>query len=121
MVLVVAGNNLPKPYTNLTGAIVLPELKLGLDGLQLRSQPLASNAVAVLPSSYSTWSRHPDLPVFRSSITPPTNASGLRFKRHLTMTPARLEVRMDSLLPFLQGTCTPYNMPVYPGARRKTG
>ena len=25
---------------------------------------------------------------------------------------------MDSLLPFLQGTCTPYNMPVYPGARR---
>jgi len=23
---------------------------------------------------------------------------------------------MDSLLPFLQGTCTPYNMPVYPGA-----
>jgi hypothetical protein len=44
--------------------------------------------------------------------------SVLRFKRHLTMTPARLEVRMDSLLPFLQGTCTPYNMPVYPGARR---
>ena len=38
--------------------------------------------------------------------------SVLRFKRHLTMTPARLEVRMDSLLPFLQGTCTPYNMPV---------
>jgi hypothetical protein len=25
---------------------------------------------------------------------------------------------MDSLLPFLQGTCTPYNMPVYPGAQR---
>jgi hypothetical protein len=24
---------------------------------------------------------------------------------------------MDSLLPFLQETCTPYNMPVYPGAR----
>jgi len=24
---------------------------------------------------------------------------------------------MNSLLPFLQGTCTPYNMPVYPGAR----
>jgi hypothetical protein len=33
------------------------------------------------------------------------------------MTPARLEVRIDSLLPFLQGTCTPYNMPVYPGVR----
>ena len=28
---------------------------------------------------------------------------------------------MDSLLPFLQGTCTPYNMPVYPGARRLVG
>jgi hypothetical protein len=28
---------------------------------------------------------------------------------------------MDSLLPFLQGTCTPYNMPVYPGALRLAG
>jgi hypothetical protein len=28
---------------------------------------------------------------------------------------------MDSLLPFLQGTCTPYNMPVYPGALRVAG
>jgi len=34
------------------------------------------------------------------------------------MSHARLEVRMESLLPFLQGTCTPYNMPVYPGAQR---
>jgi len=25
---------------------------------------------------------------------------------------------MESLAPFLQGTCTPYNMPVYPGAQR---
>ena len=25
---------------------------------------------------------------------------------------------MESLLPFLQGTRTPYNMPVYPGAQR---
>src|ERR1017187_4039394 len=40
MVLVVAGNNLPKPYTNLTGAIMLPVLKLDLDGLQLRNHPL---------------------------------------------------------------------------------
>jgi hypothetical protein len=24
---------------------------------------------------------------------------------------------MESLFPFLQKTCTPYNMPVYPGAR----
>ena len=28
---------------------------------------------------------------------------------------------MDSLLPFLQGTCTPYNLPVYPGALRDAG
>jgi len=34
------------------------------------------------------------------------------------MSHARLEVRMESLAPFLQGTCTPYNMPVYPGAQR---
>jgi hypothetical protein len=34
------------------------------------------------------------------------------------MSHARLEVRMESLLPFLQGTRTPYNMPVYPGAQR---
>jgi hypothetical protein len=25
---------------------------------------------------------------------------------------------MESLAPFLQGTSTPYNMPVYPGAQR---
>jgi hypothetical protein len=75
-------------------------------------QPLANVAAAVLPSSYSEGSRHPVLPAFRSSIARPTNASVLRFKRHLTMTPARLEVRMDSLLPFLQRIHTPYNMPV---------
>jgi len=34
------------------------------------------------------------------------------------MSHAKLEVRMESLAPFLQGTCTPYNMPVYPGAQR---
>ena len=31
-----------------------------------------------------------------------------------------LEVRMESLSPFLQGSFIPYNMPVYPGARRET-
>ena len=34
------------------------------------------------------------------------------------MSHAKLEVRMESLIPFLQGTYTPYNMPVYPGAQR---
>jgi hypothetical protein len=37
------------------------------------------------------------------------------------MPPARLGVRMDSLLPFLQGFFLPYNMPVYPGALRIGG
>src|SRR5450631_3170662 len=39
VVLVVAGNNLPKPYAGLTGAIMLPALKLSLDGFQLRNHP----------------------------------------------------------------------------------
>jgi hypothetical protein len=69
--------------------------------LRRTDSPLAISAAAVLLSSYSEWSRRPDLRAFRSSIAPPTDASGLRFKKHLTMPPARLEVRMDSLLPFL--------------------
>ena len=40
MVLVIAGDNLPKPHTDLTGAIMLPALKLSLDGLELRNHPL---------------------------------------------------------------------------------
>src|ERR1035438_7678423 len=40
MVLVVAGDNTPKPYTNLTGAIMLPALKLSLDSLELCNHSL---------------------------------------------------------------------------------
>src|SRR5664280_284496 len=40
--------------------------------LRRTEQPLAHNAAAVLPSSYSPGSRHPDLPTFRSSIAGPT-------------------------------------------------
>ena len=43
--------------------------------LRRTDSPLAINVVAVLPSSYSEWSRHPDLRAFRSSISPPTDAS----------------------------------------------
>jgi hypothetical protein len=43
--------------------------------LRRTGQPLANNVAAVLPSSYSEWSRHPDLQAFRSSIAPPTDAS----------------------------------------------
>src|SRR5580692_9906339 len=40
MVLVVAGDHTPKPYTDLTGAIMLTALKLGLDGFELRNHTL---------------------------------------------------------------------------------
>src|SRR5438445_8884893 len=40
--------------------------------LRRTEQPLAISAAAVLPSSYSEWSRHPDLRAFRSSIASPT-------------------------------------------------
>jgi hypothetical protein len=42
----------------------------------------------------------------------------LRFGSHLTMYPARLEARMDSLLSFPVGLFHPYNMPAYPDALR---
>ena len=37
---------------------------------------------------------------------------GLRFATPLAMCHARLEVRMESLSPFLWGSCIPDNMPV---------
>src|SRR6516162_5959754 len=40
MVLVIAGDHAPKPYTDLTGAIMLTALKLGLDGFELRNHTL---------------------------------------------------------------------------------
>src|SRR5664279_2280699 len=40
MVLVVAGDHAPKPYTDLTGAIMLTALKLNLDGFELRNHTL---------------------------------------------------------------------------------
>src|SRR5216684_3650552 len=43
--------------------------------LRRTDNPLAMYVAAVLPSSYSKWSRHPDLRAFRSSIAPPTDAS----------------------------------------------
>ena len=42
MVLVVTGDNTPKPYTDLTGAIMLTALKLDLDGFELRNHALSS-------------------------------------------------------------------------------
>ena len=40
MVLVVAGDHTPKPYTDLTGAIMLTASKLSLDDLELRNHSL---------------------------------------------------------------------------------
>src|ERR1035438_5302558 len=40
MVLVVAGDNTPNPYTDLAGAIMLTASKLSLDGLELRNHAL---------------------------------------------------------------------------------
>src|SRR5215472_6416337 len=70
-------------------------------------QPLADNVAAVLPSSISERSRRPDPSAFRSSIARPTGTSGLRFTRHLAMSPARLEARMESLFSFPVGLLHP--------------
>jgi hypothetical protein len=40
MIMVVTGDHTPKPYPDLTGAIMLTALKLGLDGFELRNQSL---------------------------------------------------------------------------------
>src|SRR5207245_2182872 len=80
-------------------------------------QPLANSVAAVLPSSISEGSRHPDPSAFRSSIAPPTGTSGLRFTRHLTVPPARLEARMESLFSFPVGLFHPLQ---HAGLSRRT-
>ena len=40
MVLVVTLHNLPEPHADVTRAMMLPVLELGLDDLELRNQPL---------------------------------------------------------------------------------
>ena len=62
---------------------------------------------AVLPSSISERSRHPDPSAFRSSIARPTGTSGLRFRNQLALSPARLEERMESLFSFPVGLLHP--------------
>ena len=42
MVLVITQHNLPKPSTDLATTIMLPALKLSLNGFQLRDHPLLS-------------------------------------------------------------------------------
>ena len=88
--------------------------------LRRTGQPLACNAAAVLPSSYSSGSRHPDLPRFRSSIARPTNASV--YASNDTSRGHPQDSRSGWIRYFL--SCRdlhPYNMSVYPGARRVRG
>src|SRR5437879_1830535 len=76
-----------------------------------------NSVAAVLPSSISERSRYPDPSAFRSSIAPPTGTSGLRFTRHLTVPPARLEARMESLFSFPVGLFHPLQ---HAGLSRRT-
>src|SRR5207244_1259327 len=76
-----------------------------------------NSVAAVLPSSISEGSRHPDPSAFRSSIARPIGTSGLRFTRHLTVPPARLEARMESLFSFPVGLFHPLQ---HAGLSRRT-
>src|SRR4029077_20205856 len=71
------------------------------------SNPLAINVVAVLPSS----TRNGVGILYRTGFSklnhPAHRYLCLRFKRHLAMSPARLEARMDSLLSFPVGLFHP--------------
>ena len=51
VVLVVALHNLPKPYADLTRAMVLPVLKLSLDNADLRNHPLLRRNAPDIKSS----------------------------------------------------------------------
>src|SRR5207248_1053124 len=85
--------------------------------LRRTGQPLANRVVAVLPSSISERSRHPDPSAFRSSIARPTGTSGLSFTRHLAVSPARLEARMESLFSFPVGL---FHLLQHAGLSRRT-
>ena len=66
---------------------------------------------AVLPSS--NQERVGILVLRFSKLNSPTHRYPcLRFKRHLTMPPARLRAKMESLSPFLWDSFIPCNMPV---------
>src|ERR1700758_1236622 len=94
-------------------------LFLSVRGFLDYAGPTATRAdvAAVLPSSISERSRHPDPSAFRSSIARPTGTSGLRFRRGLAISPARLEARMESLFSFPVGLLHPLQ---HAGLSRRT-
>jgi hypothetical protein len=106
VVLVVTQHNLAKPCTDVGHAMMLPALKLSLNGFGLRGHPLLRRDP-------------PDDEKLRRECAPPKEVGKTQeIKRHVEMSPARLKARMESLSPFLYGSFVPYNMPVYPGALR---
>src|SRR5438477_7517038 len=94
-------------------------LFLSVRGFLDYAGPTATRAdvAPVLPSSISERSRHPDPSAFRSSIARPTGTSGLRFRGQLTLPPARLEARMESLFSFPVGLLHPLQ---HAGLSRRT-
>src|SRR5579859_5356733 len=79
-----------------------------------------SNAAAVLPSSSSEWSRHPDLPPFRNSITRPTKPlSTLRLAPRDATRKTRGQDGFATSFP--AGILPPLQHAVYPGALRIGG
>jgi hypothetical protein len=78
----------------------------GLSRLRRTGQPLANIAAAVLPSSYSPGSRHPDPRFFEAqSPGPPMPRSTLR---HTPRDVSRKTRGQDGFaISFPAGTCTP--------------
>ena len=78
----------------------------GLSRLRRTGQPLAINAAAVLPSSYSPWSRHPDPRFYEAqSPGPPMPRSTLRHTPHDVSRKTRGQDGFA--ISFPAGTCTP--------------
>jgi hypothetical protein len=65
------------------------------------NNPLAISVVVVLPSPYRNGVGVLFQTGFSKLNSPAHRYLCLRFKRHLAVSPARLEARMDSLSPFL--------------------
>src|SRR5262245_19864620 len=84
--------------------------------LRRTQQPLAFNAAAVLPSS--TRIESASCSIGFSKLNSPAHwFLYLRFRRHLAMSPARFEARMDSLFSFPVGLFHPLQ---HAGLSRRT-
>jgi hypothetical protein len=59
MILVITHDNLPKPFADLATTVMLPALKLGLNGFELRNHPLGRR-----DSADGKGSATPEMPVY---------------------------------------------------------